>query len=100
MSIPPAEPSLRALGESLAALAAQLADLRGQVRAINARLDQAGLCGDLNLAARFEELAQTVAGALDTAGLLDRRQGPLPRLSTFPHPRSSTAVRWLASMFT
>ena len=38
---PPAEPSPRALGESLAALAAQLADLRGQVRAINERLDQA-----------------------------------------------------------
>ena len=33
MSSPPAEPSPRALGESLAALAAQLADLRGQVRA-------------------------------------------------------------------
>ena len=32
---PPAEPSPRALGESLAALAAQLADLRGQIRAIN-----------------------------------------------------------------
>lgn len=39
---PPANPSPRALGESLAALAAQLADLRGQVRAINIRLDQAG----------------------------------------------------------
>ena len=26
--------------------------------------------------------------------------GLLPRLSTFPHPCSSTAVRWLASMFT
>ena len=43
MSSPPDEPSPTALGESLAALAAQLADLRGQVRAINARLDQAGL---------------------------------------------------------
>jgi hypothetical protein len=32
---------------------------------INARLDQAGLRGDLNLAARFEDLAQTVADALD-----------------------------------
>ena len=40
---PPAEPSPRALGESLAALAVQVADLRGQVRAINERLDQAGL---------------------------------------------------------
>ena len=64
---PPAEPSPRALGESLAALAAQLADLRGQVRAINERLDQAGLRADLNLADRFEDLAQTVADALDAA---------------------------------
>ena len=30
---PPAEPSPRALGESLAALAGQLADLRGEIRA-------------------------------------------------------------------
>jgi hypothetical protein len=64
---PPAEPSLRALGESLAALAVQLADLRGQIRAINERLDQAGLHAGLNLAVRFEDLAQTVAGALDAA---------------------------------
>jgi hypothetical protein len=63
----PADPSPRALGESLAALAVQLADLRGQIRALNERLDQAGLHADLNLAARFEELAQTVADALDTA---------------------------------
>ena len=66
---PPAEPSPRALGESLAALAAQLADLRGEIRAINTRLDQAGLPVGLNLAARFEDLAQTVADALDTAAL-------------------------------
>ena len=64
---PPAEPSPRALGESLAALAVQLADLRGQVRAINERLDQAGLHADLNLATRFEDLAQTVADALEAA---------------------------------
>jgi hypothetical protein len=64
---PPAEPSPRALGESLAALAAQLADLRGQISAINDRLDRAGLGGDLNLAARFEDLARTVAEALDAA---------------------------------
>ncbi len=64
---PAAEPSPRALGESLAALAAQLAALRGQVCAINERLDQAGLRADLNLAARFEVLAQTVADALDAA---------------------------------
>jgi hypothetical protein len=67
MSSPPAEPSPRALGESLAALAAQLADLRGQVHAINDRLDQAGLRAEVNLAARFEDLARTVADALDAA---------------------------------
>ena len=64
---PPAEPSPRALGESLAALAVQLADLRSQVRALGDRLDQAGLCPGLDLAARFEELAGTVAGALKAA---------------------------------
>jgi hypothetical protein len=67
MSTRSAEPTPRALGESLAALAAQVADLRSQIRAIDARLDQAGLRGDLDLAARFEELAQTVTGALDAA---------------------------------
>jgi len=61
------EPSPRAVGESLAALAVQLADLRDEIRAINERLDQAGLRADLNLAARFEDLAQTVTGALDAA---------------------------------
>jgi hypothetical protein len=55
------------LAESLAALAAQLADLRGQIRAINERLDQAGLRAGLNLAARFEDLARTVADALHAA---------------------------------
>ncbi len=64
---PPADPSPRALGESLAALAAQVADLRSQIRILNERLDQAGLQADLNLAARFDQLAQTVADALDTA---------------------------------
>ena len=64
---PPAEPSPRALGESLAALAAQLADLRGEIRVINERLDQGGLRADLNLATRFEDLAQTVASTLDAA---------------------------------
>jgi hypothetical protein len=64
---PSAEPSPRALGESLAALAGQLANLRGEIRVINERLDQAGLRAGLNLAARFEDLAQTVVGALDAA---------------------------------
>ena len=58
---------VRVLAESLAALAVQIAALRGQVALINQRLDRAGLRGDLDLAARFEELAQTVADALDAA---------------------------------
>jgi hypothetical protein len=64
---PPAGPSPRALGESLAALAGQLADLRGQVHALNERLDRAGLRPDLDLAARLEDLAQTVADSLEAA---------------------------------
>jgi len=48
---------------AIAALAVQFAALRGQVRMLNRRLDQAGLTGDLDLAARFEELARTVADA-------------------------------------
>ena len=64
---PAADPSPLALGESLAALAVQVAALRGQVHAINIRLDQAGLRPDLDLAARFEDLAQTVTDALDAA---------------------------------
>jgi hypothetical protein len=67
MSSPQGEPSAQALGESLAALAVQVAALRGQIAQVNQRLDRAGLRGDLDLAARFEELAQTVADALDTA---------------------------------
>ena len=67
MTGPQAEPSAQALGESLAALAVQVAALRGQVAQVNERLDQAGLRGDLDLTARFEELAQTVADALDAA---------------------------------
>ncbi len=64
---PSPDPSPRALAESLAALAAQIADLRGQIRAINERLDQAGLRAGLDLAARFEDLAQTVADAIEAA---------------------------------
>ena len=67
MSSPQAELSVQALGESLAALAAQVAALRGQVTLLSQRLDRAGIVGDLNLAARFEELAQTAADALDAA---------------------------------
>jgi len=60
-------PSAQALSESLAALAAQVADLRGQVTLLSQRLDRAGIGGDLDLAARFEDLAQTVASTLDAA---------------------------------
>jgi hypothetical protein len=68
MTVPlPAEPSPRALGESLAALAVQVAALRAQICAITARLDQAGLDPGLNLAARFDELSQTVTDALQAA---------------------------------
>jgi hypothetical protein len=67
MTSPQAEPPAHALGESLAALAAQVAALRAQIAQINGRLDRAGLGGDLDLAARFEDLAQTVADALDAA---------------------------------
>jgi hypothetical protein len=64
---PRADPPVQALGESLAALAAQLADLRSKVALISQRLDRAGIRDDVNLTARFEELAATVATALDAA---------------------------------
>jgi hypothetical protein len=67
MSSPQAEPSPQALGESLAALAAQVAALRGQVTLFSQRLDRAGIAGDLNIVDRFEELARTAADALDAA---------------------------------
>ena len=67
MTSPQAEPSAQALGESLAALAVQVAALRGQIALINQRLDRAGLHGDVNFGALFEELAETVADALDAA---------------------------------
>ncbi len=92
---PPAEPSPRALAESLAALAAQLADLRGQISLINERLDQAGLRDDLNLAARFEELAQTVAGALEAAA--PRRPAAPSWIGLDPdtyHARLADLRRW------
>jgi hypothetical protein len=66
MISPQAEPPAQALSESLAALAIQVAALRGQIAQINRRLDRAGLRGDLDLAASFEDLAQTVADALDS----------------------------------
>ena len=72
MTSPPAEPPAQALGESLAALAVQVAALRGQIAQINQRLDRAGLRGDLDLAARFEELAR------------DRRRRPGRRRTARP----------------
>ena len=83
----PAEPSPRTVGEGLAA---QVAALRGQVYMINARLDQAGFRDGLNLAARFEDLAQTVTDALEAAlprarrSVLDR---PGPRHLHHPDRR-------------
>lgn len=65
MTSPQGEPSAQAVGESLAALAVQVAALRGQIAQINGHLDRAGLRGDLDLAARFEELTRTVAAALE-----------------------------------
>ena len=67
MTSPQAEPPAQALGESLVALAAQVAALRGQVALLSHCLDRAGIVGDLDFAARFEDLAQTVANALDAA---------------------------------
>ena len=67
MTSPTAEPSAQALGESLAALAVQVAALRSQIAQINDRLDRAGVHGDLNIADRFEVLAQTVADTLEAA---------------------------------
>jgi hypothetical protein len=48
-----------------AALATQVTQLHGQVRAIFARLNRAGITDGLNVAARFEELARAVAETLD-----------------------------------
>lgn len=54
-----------------AALPAQVAALRGQVRAIFARLDKAGLTGDRNLAAELHDLAALVTETTST-----RANGP------------------------
>jgi hypothetical protein len=61
----PPEPS-QSGDATTAALAVQVAALRGQVRAIFARLDKAGLTGELNIADRFAELARTVTDTLDS----------------------------------
>jgi hypothetical protein len=63
MTSPP-EPS-PAEDTTTAALAVQVAALRGQVRLIFARLDKAGITGDLNLTDRLADLARAVTQALD-----------------------------------
>jgi hypothetical protein len=60
------QPTPPPAADATAALAAQVASLRGQVRAIFARLDRAGLTGDRNLAAELQALAELVTQALDT----------------------------------
>ena len=67
MTSPQAEPSAQALSATLADLTVKVTALRGQVSLINKRLDAAGLTSDIDLAARFEQLAQTVTDALDAA---------------------------------
>ena len=62
----PPEPSPSGDTAATAALAVQVAALRVQVRLIFARLDKAGLTGDLNLADRLAELARTVTQSLDS----------------------------------
>jgi hypothetical protein len=64
MTSPP-EPS-PAEATTTAALAVQVAALRGQVRLIFARLDKAGITGDLNLGDRLADLARAVTQALDS----------------------------------
>jgi len=60
---PPEPPPERTA--ALAALASQIAGLRGQVEGIQLRMKRAGITGDVDLAERFEELAATVARALE-----------------------------------
>jgi hypothetical protein len=61
--------------DSLAAFAAQLADLRGKVILMQSRLDRAGLTGRLDLPAKVAELAEAVA-ALTTCGPEPRHTAP------------------------
>ena len=68
---PEAGPEPTPAADATAALAAQVASLRGQVRAIFARLDRAGITDDRNLADELHQLAETVTETLDT-----RPRGP------------------------
>jgi hypothetical protein len=54
--------------ESLGALAAQLADLRGSLRTLRAQVDKAGLDGALSLARRVAELGSAVVDLQDDGG--------------------------------
>jgi hypothetical protein len=67
MTSPPADPRPRLSARAWPTWPCRYPPCAARVRVINARLDQAGLRGDLNLAARFEDPAQTVADALDAA---------------------------------
>ena len=69
-----------------AALAVQVAALRGQVRLIFARLDMAGITGDINLADQFAELARAVTQA-PTA----RHAAPLPLTGSASTPPTTPA---------
>ena len=79
-------------------MAVQVAARRGQVTLLNQRLDRAGLRGDLDLAASFEELAQTVADTLDAAA----PRGPTNafeqlRTSALPPAASARLIREIAA---
>jgi hypothetical protein len=63
---PPPAPAPQPDADAAVALAAQVASLRGQVRAIFARLDHAGVGGDRNLAAELADLAAIVTETLDS----------------------------------
>ena len=80
----PLEPSPS--GDAAAVLAVQVAALRGQVRLIFARLDMAGITGDLNLADQFAELARAVTQALDSPP-----RGPLPLTGSASTPPATPA---------
>jgi hypothetical protein len=70
---------------------AQVADLRGQIHAINERLDQTGLRPGLNLAARFEDLAAPRGLAAPSWIGLDR-DTYATRLLAPPHSRHLGAI--------
>jgi hypothetical protein len=59
--------------ESVAALAAQVADLRGQVVGLRARVENAGMQSGIRLAEQVADLARTVADLVD--------EGTVPRIS-------------------